>query len=59
MAAPSPPPQALPLPEPLLARFRAAAFERLERIDTTWTALTQGSAPSRADEEMFRELHTL
>jgi two-component system chemotaxis sensor kinase CheA len=59
MAAPSLPPLAMPLPEPLLARFRAAAFERLERIDTTWTALTQGSAPSRADEEMFRELHTL
>jgi two-component system chemotaxis sensor kinase CheA len=52
-------PLPIALPEPLLARFRAAAFERLERIDTTWTALTQGSAPSRADEEMFRELHTL
>jgi len=46
------------LPEPLLARFRAAAFERLERIDTTWTALTQGSAPTRADEDMFRALGT-
>ena len=49
----------LALPEPLLARFRAAAFERLERIDTTWTALTHGSGSSKGDEEMFRELHTL
>jgi len=49
----------LALPEPLLARFRALAFERLERIDATWNALTRGIAPAKADDEMFRELHTL
>jgi two-component system chemotaxis sensor kinase CheA len=49
----------LALPEPLIARFRAVAFERLERIDATWTALTHGSASPKSDDEMFRELHTL
>jgi two-component system chemotaxis sensor kinase CheA len=49
----------LALPEPLIARFRTVAFERLERIDATWTALTHGSAAPKIDDEMFRELHTL
>jgi two-component system chemotaxis sensor kinase CheA len=48
---------ALALPESLIARFRALAFERLERIDGAWTALTHEE--TKADEETFRELHTL
>jgi two-component system chemotaxis sensor kinase CheA len=47
------------LPDALLARFRAVAFERLERVDATWVALTHGSAPPNAEEQLFRELHTL
>lgn len=47
------------LPEALLARFRAVAFERLERIDTTWAALVRGEATPGSDDEIFRELHTL
>jgi two-component system, chemotaxis family, sensor kinase CheA len=47
------------IPEALLARFRAVAFERLERVESTWTGLTRGTATPNAEEELFRELHTL
>jgi two-component system chemotaxis sensor kinase CheA len=47
------------LPDALVARFRTVAFEHLERIDAAWVSLTGGTASSRTEEQMFRELHTL
>jgi two-component system chemotaxis sensor kinase CheA len=47
------------LPEALVSRFRAVAFEHLEHIDATWVALTSGTATPKSEEQMFRELHTL
>lgn len=53
MAAP------LDLPEALLERFQTVAFERLERIDNAWMALSGGTAAKEAEVEIFREVHTL
>jgi two-component system chemotaxis sensor kinase CheA len=49
------------LPEALLARFRALAFDRLERIDAAWIELTGADAAPEAktEEAIFQELHTL
>ncbi len=47
------------VPENLLARFQALSFERLERIDSGWTALTQGTAPPTLERDVFRDVHTL
>jgi two-component system chemotaxis sensor kinase CheA len=52
-------PASVVLPEALLTRFRGVAFERLERIDSTWAALTKGNATPKVEEDLFRELRTL
>jgi two-component system chemotaxis sensor kinase CheA len=49
----------LSLPDALVARFRKTAFERLEVIDSGWSALTTGSANVKTEQRMFQELHTL
>jgi two-component system chemotaxis sensor kinase CheA len=52
-------PSHVALPDALIARFRAVALERLERVDASWVALTHGGAAPQAEDEMFRDLHTL
>jgi chemotaxis protein histidine kinase CheA len=47
------------VPEVLMARFRAAAMLRLERIDKAWAALVRGEASADTDAEMLRDVHTL
>jgi two-component system chemotaxis sensor kinase CheA len=47
------------IPEPLLARFRTMAFERLERVDAAWVELSRGGGTPKAEQQMFRDLHTL
>jgi two-component system chemotaxis sensor kinase CheA len=47
------------VPENLLARFQSLSFERLERIDSGWTALTQGTATPTLERDVFRDVHTL
>jgi two-component system chemotaxis sensor kinase CheA len=47
------------LPESLLTRFRAVAYERLSRLDAAWAGLTAGRAPPGAEHEIFRDIHTL
>ncbi len=48
------------LPAEIVARFRAKALERIEKLEASWTALTSGAAPDPAVvEEAHRELHTL
>lgn len=50
---------AVALPDELVARFRVVAGERLERIETLWSALTSGQDPGEAGRSLGRELHTL
>ena len=47
------------LPEALLTRFRTVSFERLERIDSAWAALTHDAAATDVEENAYRDLHTL
>ena len=47
------------LPEHVVARFRAVSFERLERIEATWLALTHGGGEGAREDAMYRDLHTL
>jgi two-component system chemotaxis sensor kinase CheA len=47
------------LPESLLARFRTVSYERLDRIDSAWVALMQGTGPRSVEDDVFRDLHTL
>jgi len=47
------------LPASIVGRFRAVAFERLERLEAAWAALTQGSAGTDISIQVQRELHTL
>jgi two-component system chemotaxis sensor kinase CheA len=49
----------LVVPDELMSRFRANAMERLERIDTAWTALVRGEAASDSEVELLRDVHTL
>lgn len=47
------------IPESLMARFRAAAMERLERIDTAWAALVLGEGTAELEVGLLRDVHTL
>jgi two-component system chemotaxis sensor kinase CheA len=47
------------LPEKLIARFRTLSFERLDRIEMAWIALTRAKGTPEQDAELHRELHTL
>jgi two-component system chemotaxis sensor kinase CheA len=47
------------LPEQLMTRFRTLSFEKLERIDAAWAALTRGGGSDAMEQELFRDLHTL
>jgi two-component system chemotaxis sensor kinase CheA len=47
------------LPEEVVSRFRTAAFERLEKIEAAWNALTHGGANREQEQELHRDLHTL
>lgn len=46
-------------PPAMIARFRGLSLERIERIEASWAALTQGKARPDAGPAMARELHTL
>lgn len=50
---------AVALPGELVARFRVVAAERLERIETLWSALTSGQEAAEGGRSLGRELHTL
>ena len=52
-------PDPIALPQALLARFRAVAYERLSRVDAAWSGLTRGQAAPGAEDELFRDIHTL
>jgi two-component system, chemotaxis family, sensor kinase CheA len=47
------------LPAQLIERFRALSFERLERIDAAWLAVTHGTGALEVEQDLHRDLHTL
>ncbi len=47
------------LPAAIVGRFRAVALERIESIESAWTALTQGAGSAEVSIQAQRELHTL
>jgi len=47
------------LPAQLVARFRAAALERIERIESAWLALTQQMGGDEAERDLLHDMHTL
>jgi two-component system chemotaxis sensor kinase CheA len=47
------------LPDHVYARFRTVSFERLERIEAMWLALTHGGGDAAGEDGMYRDLHTL
>jgi two-component system chemotaxis sensor kinase CheA len=48
------------LPAEIVARFRAKALERIEKLEAGWTTLTSSSTPDPAViDDVQRELHTL
>lgn len=47
------------IPKQLVARFRAVADERLERIESAWVALTQKAEGPQTEAELFQDIHTL
>lgn len=47
------------LPVELVARFRGAALERLERVEAGWSALLRGDGDDALAAEVQQEMHTL
>lgn len=47
------------IPKQLVARFRTVAVERLDRIESAWTALTQRTEGPQTEAELFQDIHTL
>jgi two-component system, chemotaxis family, sensor kinase CheA len=47
------------LPTTIVAQFRATSIDRLGRIESAWTALTQRVATSEAEAELYHDVHTL
>jgi len=47
------------VPDELMSRFRTVSMERLERIDTAWTAIVHGETSPSEDAQLLRDVHTL
>lgn len=47
------------LPNDIVAQFRAAAVDRLGRIEEAWGELTRGVASAESESLLFHEVHTL
>lgn len=47
------------VPKQIVARFRAVAVERIERIEAAWQALTQRTEGPQTEAELFQDVHTL